>query len=88
MRRLASLIVPAARTVARFFYRVERKLVGLSKERLSDHQQWAAWQADIERISNETTYAFRNRLVFRAILEMYQNNTKLQRDGARSFTVG
>ena len=54
----------------------------LSKQPPSDDEQWAAWRADIERVSNETTNAFKNRLVFRAILEMYQNNPQLQRDGA------
>jgi len=81
MRRLAEWIVPPARAIARFFLRIEQKLAQWSKPRLADDRQWAAWQAHIERIWTETTYAFENRLVFRTILEMYQNNAQLQQDG-------
>lgn len=82
MRRLAAWLVLPARAVARFFYRIEQKLVQWSKPRLSDDGQWAAWQAHIERIVTETIYAFESRLVFRTILEMYQDNPRLQQDGA------
>ena len=85
MRRLAEWLVPPARAVARFFFRIEQTLKQWSKPRLSDLEQWEAWQAHIERISTETTYAFENRLVFRAILKMFENSLQLQQDGAFVF---
>ena len=80
MKRLSGLLVGPAERVARFFHRIELKLRGLSRPRLSDDEQWAAWQEQIRRIQNETTYAFQSRVVFRAILEMFEN-AALQKEG-------
>jgi hypothetical protein len=48
---------------------------------LSDDEQWDAWKKLITRIYKETVYAFRNRLVWREINEIYRNNSRLMQEG-------
>jgi hypothetical protein len=48
---------------------------------ITDDEQWEQWRKDTERIFKETKYVFTNRLVFRGIMEMFQNNPQLAADG-------
>jgi hypothetical protein len=48
---------------------------------LTYDQQWTQWQKDIERIYKETVYVFEQRLVFREVTMMFQENDALKADG-------
>ena len=48
---------------------------------LSYEQQWAKWENDIRRIYTETVHVFKNRLIFREIVEMFKANPDLNAKG-------
>jgi hypothetical protein len=67
---------------ARIRRRVRRLVRPLKrKPHLSDDKQWDAWQKLLERIHQETVYTFKNRLVFREILAMFERNEELRTEG-------